>query len=193
MRMGDSIARSVRLTCAAAVLAGAFAVPAWAQCAGAGCTPGVSVTQDVAVTNTIDDNHAETHADNGGLSSDGGAIVLGTSTSRSHAEQAAGNRQRVAARRRAAKGRRAAARRRAASDRRGRSVDRREAAARRRAARRRAARQNAELTNWLHNNSAATSANTGESSHQASTTTGDTISEVTSRQSAANDQAIDLG
>jgi hypothetical protein len=53
--------------------------------------------------------------------------------------------------------------------------------------------QNAGLTNWAHNNSAATSANTGESSIDASTSTGATDSDVSSTQTVTNVQTIGAG
>jgi hypothetical protein len=68
------------------------AAAARAECPPAGCA------QEVTISNGAD-NHAETHADNGGLASRGGRIALQTSTSAARSDQSAVNRQTVRARR----------------------------------------------------------------------------------------------
>ena len=52
--------------------------------------------------------------------------------------------------------------------------------------------QGAALVNWVHNNAAATSANTGESSGNASTRTGATDSGVGSTQTISNAQTVEV-
>ena len=120
-----------------------------AECRPAGCS------QEVTVTNGAD-NHAETHSDNGGLSSRGGKITLQTSTAAARSGQDITNQQILRVRRG--------------------SHER---------------RQHAALGNAVHNTSAATSANTGESSTGASTTTGATNSDVSSTQTVSNRQTIE--
>ena len=174
----------VKCVLAVAVTVAFGASPATAAAAGE-CPVGddtkdVSVTQDVTVANTISDNHSETHSDNGGLSRNGGKISLGTSNARSKAEQGGRNRQGLRVRRRDSGSKR-------------RQADA-VARAEQRCTRKRTAtvRQTAALSNWLHNNSAATSANTGESAEGGATLTGATDSDVVSTQLTSNDQSIDI-
>lgn len=143
------------MAAAAAVLA---ALPAGA--AAAGCNP-PGCSQTVAGTNVADD-HAETHADNGGLSRDGGTIRLGASRSTSRSAQKSRSVQRIRLR--------------------GSRLSRAFIAG-----------QQAMIVNQAKNLSAATSANTGESSQHASTTTGDAHSESTSEQSATSEQTVEIG
>jgi hypothetical protein len=86
--------RRASLFTAAAAAAGLClpAAVARAECPPAGCS------QEVTVSNGAD-NHAETHSDNGGLSSRGGKIALQTSTSAARSDQAAVNKQILRARR----------------------------------------------------------------------------------------------
>jgi hypothetical protein len=138
----------------AATIAASFSLPgapAEAVCPASGCA------QEVKAQNTAD-NHAETHSDNGGLSSRGGRITLQPSRSVARSGQTTANGQTIRSRRRPQR-----------------------------------PQQSAVLTNWVHNNSAATSANTGESSVDASTTTGATDSEVVSTQSLTNVQTVETG
>lgn len=143
----------VALVAAVVVLTLVLAGTAAAQCQGSGCS------QTVSGSNTADD-HAETHADNGGLSRAGGVIRLGESSSVARSVQRWHNRQRIRLWRAWLRRFRIA--------------------------------QAASIVNASKNLSAATSANTGESSQSASTTTGNTRSETQSEQSATNDQSLEI-